>query len=90
MQFNSGQIIMLRCQYCSALSNEFYLHVRVLQIDVERLFSLTGLICSPLRARLSADMVNKQACLKMWLRDNYGIFDSTRVKARKHLLSSLQ
>lgn len=28
-------------------------------------------------------MVNKQACLNMWLSDSYGIFDSTRVKARK-------
>lgn len=58
------------------------LPARPCSTDVERLFSLTGHICSPLRARLSPEMVNKQACLNMWLRDHYGIFNSTRVKAR--------
>jgi hypothetical protein len=40
--------------------------------DVERLFSVTGLICTPLRAGLSPAMVNTLASLNLWLKDDYG------------------
>ncbi len=39
--------------------------------NIERLFSLAGRICPPFRSSLSADMVNKHACLNMRLSDSY-------------------
>ena len=48
---------------------------------MERLFSLTGRICSPTRSNLKPEMVNKLACMSLWLREEFG-YDISSRKAR--------
>lgn len=50
---------------------------RACSTDVERLFSLTGRICSPLRNRLLPSMVNILACMNIWLREKFEYFNRT-------------
>ena len=58
------------------------LPARACSTNVERLFSLTGRICLPLRSSLSSDMVNRLACLNLWLRDHYK-YESTKAATTK-------
>jgi hypothetical protein len=39
--------------------------------DVERLFSVTGFICSPLRAGLAPRVVNTLATMNLWLKEDH-------------------
>jgi hypothetical protein len=59
------------------------LPARPCSTDVERLFSLTGRICAPNRLNMSGHLINKQACLNLWLRSKYGLYDATRSLASK-------
>jgi hypothetical protein len=55
--------------------------------DVERLFSLTGRICSPTRSSLKPAMVNKLACMNLWLREELD-YDKSNRKAGSKAASS--
>ena len=50
--------------------------------NCEEFFSVTGRICSPLRSRLSPDMLEALSCLYYWKRDELKIIDP-RQKTRR-------
>ena len=56
--------------------------------DVERLFSLTGRICFPLRNRLLPSiMVNILACMSIWRREKFEYFNRTAQRYSQATLS---